>query len=81
MGSKKLLPGNSVMKVISWRNKPIFTEIMILRIRQNTFLYAFDHMEFCFVIELTMDGNQVVIRPPMVDTRCGVSVATAFYTR
>ena len=41
---------------------------------------AFDYMEFCLVIDLTMDGNQVVIRTPMFATRC-VSVATAFYTR
>ena len=38
LGSKKLLPGNSVKKVISWPNKPIFTEIVLLFIRQNTIL-------------------------------------------
>ena len=38
---------------------------------------AFDHMEFCLDIDLTMDDNQVVTRPPMFATRC-VSVATAF---
>ena len=31
---------------------------------------AFDHMEFCLVIDLTMDGNQVVIQPSMFATRC-----------
>ena len=29
VGSKKLLPENSVTKEISWKNKPIFTEIII----------------------------------------------------
>ena len=33
MGSKRLLPGNSVKKVIFWKNKPIFTEIIFLLIR------------------------------------------------
>ena len=28
--AKKLLPGNSVMKVLSWKNKPIFTKIILL---------------------------------------------------
>ena len=40
---------------------------------------AFDHMEFCLVIDLIIDGNQVIISPPIFATRC-VSVATAFYT-
>ena len=39
---------------------------------------AFDHMEFCLVIDLTMDGNQVVIRLSMFATR-RVSFATALY--
>ena len=29
VGRKKFLPGNSVMKVISWNNKPIFNEIIL----------------------------------------------------
>ena len=41
---------------------------------------AFDHMEFCLVIDLTMDGNQVVIRPPIFATRC-VSFAIALHIR
>ena len=60
MGSKKLLPGNSVQRVISWKNKPIFTEIILLLIGKNTIPYGqrhiindFDHMEFCLVINLT----------------------------
>ena len=54
------------MEVISWRNKLIFTEIILLVIRQNTIPYgqrqfnAFDHMEFCLVLNLTMGGNQAV---------------------
>ena len=54
MGSKKLLSGNSVMRVISWKIKPTFTEMILLFIRQNTkfhmgksIINAFDHMEFC----------------------------------
>ena len=30
---------------------------------------AFDHMELCFVINLTKDGNKAIIRPPMFATR------------
>ena len=62
VGRKKLLPGNSVLKAISWKNKPIFTEISLLFIRQTQFhmvkgiISAFDHMEFCLV-KLTMCGN------------------------
>ena len=41
---------------------------------------AFDHMEFCSVIDLKMDGNQVVIRPPIFAARY-VSFATDLYTR
>ena len=37
-------------------------------------------MEFCLVRNMTMDGNQVVIRPPMFAARC-VRFVTAFYTR
>ena len=43
VGRKKLLPGNSVLKVISWKNKPIFTEIILLCIRQNTIPYGQRH--------------------------------------
>ena len=45
VGSKKLLPGNSVMKVISWKNKSIFTEINLLFIRQNTIPYGQRHYQ------------------------------------
>ena len=65
MGNKKLVPGNSVMKVISSQNKPIFIEIILLFIRQNTIaslsmplrLNAVVHMEFCLVINVEMGGN------------------------
>ena len=43
--SKKLLPLNSVMKVISWKNKPNFTEITLLAIRQNTIPCGQRHYE------------------------------------
>ena len=35
VGSKKLLPGISPMKVISWKNMPVFTEIILLLIRKK----------------------------------------------
>ena len=65
MGSRKLLPGNSAMNAVSWKNKQNFTEIFLLLIRPNTIPYgqrhtAFDHMEFCLVINLTMGGNWAV---------------------
>ena len=31
---------------------------------------AFDDMEFCLVIDLTVGGNWAVIRPPRFATRC-----------
>ena len=51
------------MNVISIKNKPIFTEIILLLIRQNTIPYgqgtnAFDLMQFCLVIALKIDGNR-----------------------
>ena len=57
--SKKLLPGNSVLKVISWKNKPIFTEITLLLINKTHFqmIDVFDYMEFCLIIDLTMSGK------------------------
>ena len=73
------------MKVISWKNKPIFTEIILFR-TQNTILYgqrhafdAFDHMEFCVVIHLTMGGTRVTW-PSIIATRY-VSFATTLNTR
>ena len=41
---------------------------------------AFDHMEFCLVINLTMCGNLAVTWPPMIATR-RVSFATTLNTR
>ena len=52
-GCKKLLPGNSVKKVPSWKNKPIFTKLILLFITN-----AFVHMEFSLGIKLTMCDNQ-----------------------
>ena len=73
------------MTVISWKNKLIFTELILLFMRQNTItygpiIYAFDHMEFCFVINLTLGGNWAVIKQTMFATRY-VSFATTFYIR
>ena len=59
MGSKKLLPGNSVLKEISWKNRPIFTEIGHLLVRQTQF-----HIEICYVINLPMGAKWAVIWPP-----------------
>ena len=48
------------MKVISWKSKLFFTEIIVLFYDKTQFhmvkgiINAFDHMEFCFVINLTM---------------------------
>ena len=38
---------------------------------------AFDHMELCFVINLTKDGNWAIPRPPMFATGY-VSFASTF---
>ena len=86
VGSKKLLPGNSVLKVISWKNKLIFTAIILLFIRQTQshlvkgIINAFDHMEFCLVINLTMCGKLAVTWPPMIATKY-VNFATTLNTR
>ena len=71
------------MEVISWKNMPIFTVIILLLIRQNTIPYvkgiinAFDHMELCFVINLTKDGNWAITWPPIFATGY-ISFATTF---
>ena len=63
MGSKKLLPENSVLKLISWENKPISTDIVLLLIRQNTFPHGWskalsmpltNHMELYLTIKLML---------------------------
>ena len=41
---------------------------------------AFDHMEFCLVINLTMGGIRAVTWPPVIATR-NVSFATTLNTR
>ena len=54
------------MKVISWKIKPIFTEMILLFLDKTQFhmvkgiINAFDQMEFCLVIYLTMSGNWAV---------------------
>ena len=40
---------------------------------------AFDHMELCLVINLTIGGNWAVTRPPMIATRY-VTFATTLNT-
>ena len=68
------------MEVISWKNMPIFTEIFLLLIRQNTMSYAFDHMELCFVINLTKDGNWDITLPPIFLLGM-LGLLVSFYTR
>ena len=63
VGSKKLLPRNSITTVISWKNKLTFSEIILLFIRQNTIPYGQRHMEFCLVINLTMGGSGFTLLP------------------
>ena len=41
---------------------------------------AFDHVEFCLVINLRICGNSAVTWPPMIDAKY-VSFATALITR
>ena len=43
-------------------------------------IIAFDHMEFCLVINLTVCGTLAVTWPPMIATRY-VSFATTLNTR
>ena len=62
MGSKKFLPENSVKKLISCENKPVFTEIAFFFFLNGKthfhtvkgIINAFDHMELCLVINLTL---------------------------
>ena len=81
------------MEVIFWNIKLIFTEKIFTFIRQNTIhmvkgilkayelciINAFDHMEFCLVLNLT-SGKPAVTWPPKIATRY-VSFATALNTR
>ena len=84
--SKKLLLGNLGMKVISWMNKPVFTKIILLFEDKTKFhmvkgiTNAFDHVEFCLVINLTMGGSRAVTWLPLIATRF-VSFATTLNTR
>ena len=55
------------------KNKPIFTEIVLLLIGQNKvhmvkgITNAFDHMEFCLIINLTVGGKPPVIATCLLD--------------
>ena len=76
------------MKVISWKNKPIFTEMIIQLIRQKHFhmvkgfTNVFDDMEIYWVINLTMGGNRAVVWPPIIAIGSGyVSLLTTLNTR
>ena len=66
------------MEVISWKNMPIFTEIILLLLRQNTIPYG--HTELCLVINLTKGGNWAIQQPPVFATGY-VCFATTLYTR
>ena len=46
----------------------------------KSIINAFDHMEFCLVINLTMGGNRAVTWPPIIATG-NVSFATTLNTR
>ena len=78
------------MKVIFWKKKLIFTEIILLFIRQNTIpcgqskgiVNAFDQMGFCLDINLIMGGNHTVTWSPIIATRyLYVSFAISLKTR
>ena len=74
------------MEVISWKNLPSFSEIILVLIRQKQFhmvkgiINAFDHMELCFVINLAKGGNWVIKQPPIFAT-WSVRSATTLYSR
>ena len=69
------------MKVISKKNKAVFTEIVFSVIFHMVkgIINAFDHMEFCLVINLTM-GDNPAVTSPLIATRF-VSFATTLNTR
>ena len=77
------------MDVISWKNKPIFTEIFLCLQDKTQFhtvkgiINAFDHiMEFCLVINLTVSGSWAVTWPPIIATTTrNISFATTLNTR
>ena len=73
------------MKVISWKNMPVFTEIILLLKDKTQFhtvkgiINAFDHMKLCLVINLTKGGNWAIPRPPIFATGY-FRFATSFFT-
>ena len=46
VGSKMLPPGNSVREVIFWNSKLIFTEKILMFIRQNAIPYGQRHYQY-----------------------------------
>ena len=63
VGSKKLLPGNSVKKVISWKTCQFsLNNSSVYKTKHNstwskTLSMPFDHLALCLVINLTMGGT------------------------
>ena len=80
-----MLPGNSVTKVISWKNKPIFTgnKSSVYKTKQfhmvKGIINASDHMQFSLVIHRTIGDNWAGTWPPIIATWY-VSFATTFNT-
>ena len=80
-----LLLGKSVWKKFLC-GKPVFTETILLFIRQNTFhmvkgiINAFDRMGLCLVINLTMGGNGADTLPLIIASRY-ISFAATLNTR
>ena len=71
------------MKINSWQNKPIFTEIILLFMRQTTnslwskaLSMSLTIWNFCLVIKLTMGGNWAVSWPPINFANRNVTFAT-----
>ena len=72
------------MKVISWKNKPIFTEMFLLFTRETQFHMVKKALSmpltiicnFVWVINLTMGGNWPVTWPPIIGTRYVIFATT-----
>ena len=60
------------MKEISWKSNQFSLKKLFYLYDKTQFhmvksiINAFDHMEFCLVIDLTVGGYWAVIRPPIV---------------
>ena len=74
---------------ISWKIKPISTEIinfLACKTKQKFHMIkgiinAFEHMEFCLVINKTTGGNQAAIWLPPMFATMHVNFATILNTR